>query len=364
MQYTITCPSCLQQHTVNPGWEGQSVNCPMCQKPFVMPSPPFVQATPVAQHAPLPPKTPKLPSLWNPTAAGNWSILFGPLFGTSIHFLNWKAIGDQKMLSAAVNWLVVALGLTVWAIGSMIFDPASNDATGCLILFLFIWYFLGGRKQINYVQEKLSGRYNRRSWRTPIAACLLIGYLLAQAISITSTLPRTAAPNKSTDIPINTMKNLASSGEETIHAADIFKASGDESLRLAEKYVIGTWTYSGTNYRFSEQVGFTTYDRYLWIKWVIKEDGTVLQYKIQPDADNWGEPTESRWSISTGKFSDTGTRFYRLFLEPADDRELVTVRRIYIQPDGTLLYNYNERQPSDKQNIVFMTKGDSFPFSK
>ena len=32
------------------------------------------------------------PALWNPTAAGSWSILFSPIFGAYLHMLNWRAL--------------------------------------------------------------------------------------------------------------------------------------------------------------------------------------------------------------------------------------------------------------------------------
>lgn len=151
-------------------------------------------------------------------------------------------------------------------------------------------------------------------------------------------------------------------------ASDIFNASGDDAQKLAEKFIVGTWTYSGTNYYFEEQVGYTTQKRFCWIKWVINEDGTALRYLVTPDSDNWGNPSKARWQIGTGKYSDTGKRFYQLYFDPADDKELVMdllkERKVFIQPNGTLLYQYDGRKPNNMSHIVTMTKGDEFPFSK
>lgn len=276
MQYSVTCPSCQHQLTVNPGWEGQQVNCPLCSGSFVMPSP-SASFFRVAQET--------VNAIENrPNALAQIPSLQSPPQGRNELRSWWKVLGV---------------------------------AFACCVLFsnLFQLVFQQGRPDAKTSAVK----------------------------------PLVPAPPMSS-------------------ASEIFKATGSEALKLAEKHVVGTWIYSGTDYRISVPVGFQTFERFRWIKWVINEDGTALQYMVSPDSDGWGEPTESRWSVGTGKYADTGERFYHLIFNPGDkiamDIDQLEGRRIVIKSDGTLLYRYYGKDPNDTSHIVIMTKGDLFPFSK
>jgi cation transporter-like permease len=71
-------------------------------------------APPKAEVAdPLPDGT--WPTLWNPGAAANWSLLFSPAFGAFLHMKNWEALGEPGKASTAKTWIV--LTLIVLAVG-------------------------------------------------------------------------------------------------------------------------------------------------------------------------------------------------------------------------------------------------------
>ena len=53
------------------------------------------------------------PTLWNPNAAANWSLLFSPIFGTWLHMLNWRALGEAERAESAKTWLMVSTLLQV-----------------------------------------------------------------------------------------------------------------------------------------------------------------------------------------------------------------------------------------------------------
>lgn len=40
-------------------------------------------------------------ALWNPNAAGLWSLLFTPIFGSIIHMKNWNALGQPEKARAS-----------------------------------------------------------------------------------------------------------------------------------------------------------------------------------------------------------------------------------------------------------------------
>jgi hypothetical protein len=56
------------------------------------------------------------PRLWNPNAAANWSLLFGPAFGAFLHMKNWQALEEPAKASAAKVWFL----LTIVVLGSLV----------------------------------------------------------------------------------------------------------------------------------------------------------------------------------------------------------------------------------------------------
>ncbi|MGA2623696.1 MAG: hypothetical protein ABSF91_07580 [Bacteroidota bacterium] len=103
----------------------------------------------------------------------------------------------------------------------------------------------------------------------------------------------------------------------------------------ARKASIGTWTYTESN---AENV---------WWKLVIKSDGTFEKYLALPSDDNWGTPETGTWEITTGKFPDTGHRYYAVHLQHSIECVL-----------------YNSNMMTLGHGDAFLTKGDQFPFSK
>ena len=43
--------------------------------------------------------------------------------------------------------------------------------------------------------------------------------------------------------------------------------------------MVGTWTYAKADFP-------------LWVKWVVREDGTMDAYESHPIDDNWGKPQD------------------------------------------------------------------------
>jgi hypothetical protein len=115
------------------------------------------------------------PALWNPNAAANWSLLFSPVFGSLLVYLNWKAIGDEHQTKTAQVWL--ALSIAVLAL-SMVLDSRAPA-----LPWLIIWYFSSARKQATFVKERYGNNYPRKRWGKPlgIAALAMLGTILVLA---------------------------------------------------------------------------------------------------------------------------------------------------------------------------------------
>jgi len=110
--------------------------------------------------------------LWNPNVAANWSLLFSPAFGATLHAKNWETLGNAEMARANWMWVKVTIAFLILCI-----MPVESPAFNILCRFgglalLLTWYFNLAKRQIQYVKKILPATYARRSWKQP----LLIGF--------------------------------------------------------------------------------------------------------------------------------------------------------------------------------------------
>lgn len=114
------------------------------------------------------------PPLWNPNAAGCWSLLFTPAFGAYLHAQNAKSLGRDAEAKGNLTTFYLNLVYVVFALISIIFIPSIPQAafTGTSIALLISWYVSFCKKQAQYVKETYGENYQRKSWGMP----LLIGF--------------------------------------------------------------------------------------------------------------------------------------------------------------------------------------------
>ena len=126
-------------------------------------------------------------------------------------------------------------------------------------------------------------------------------------------------------------------------------------MAAARMFMVGTWTYTGTGYRFLKDDMTRTNG---FLKWVIREDGTALKYVAPVVANDWGTPQEDTWEVFTNKYANTGKRFYGFEFKHPNSVEIIAASIVIIEPNGQVQF----RVASDL--VLKMTKGDKFPFSK
>ena len=102
------------------------------------------------------------PSLWNPNAAGLWSILLTPTFGSYLLWKNWAEIADAEKARSAKKWLIVSAALILPTIMSAYIG----------LVYMFVWYFAFQKNQAQYVQSSWGENYIRKGWAKP----LLVGF--------------------------------------------------------------------------------------------------------------------------------------------------------------------------------------------
>lgn len=104
------------------------------------------------------------PALWNPEAAGAWSLIFTPIFGSALVLMNWQALEKKEQIRTAQIWLVVSI--------IMLFVQLVSGIPVIALLYFILWYFASAKLQAKYVKELWGKEYPRRSWLWP----LIIGF--------------------------------------------------------------------------------------------------------------------------------------------------------------------------------------------
>lgn len=128
------------------------------------------------------------PSLWNPSAAANWCLLFGAPFGSFLHAKNWAALGEHEKSRNSWIWFFSTSTLILLSVFA---SPVA--AAGIGFWALILWYFISARPQIKFVADKFgSNGYTRKSWAAPLLivffvnACFIFFALIlfvAQAVA-------------------------------------------------------------------------------------------------------------------------------------------------------------------------------------
>jgi hypothetical protein len=128
------------------------------------------------------------PPLWNPNAAGCWSILFTPAFGAYLHAQNAKSLGRDIEAKGNLTTFYLNLAYVVFVLVS-IFIPSIPQPvfTGVSIALLFSWYFSFCKKQAQYVKATYGDNYPRKPWGMPLLigfACLIVFFAIVFGLEL------------------------------------------------------------------------------------------------------------------------------------------------------------------------------------
>lgn len=117
------------------------------------------------------------PSLWNPNAAACWSLLFTPIFGASLHAINWRALGEEGKSKRSMLWAVGCVAAMVLA---YFLPPIAGNLVN--LLYMLMWYFLSAKQQVNHIETRLNNSYKKKSWAKPLIIAIAISSILVVAI--------------------------------------------------------------------------------------------------------------------------------------------------------------------------------------
>ncbi|QDT19868.1 PrsW family intramembrane metalloprotease [Gimesia chilikensis] len=114
------------------------------------------------------------PELWNPNAAGFWSLLLTPIFGAWLHAKNWANLNETERSKKSFKWVYGSIGMV--ALTLILPDLISNLVFGALLV---AWWMRSGNEQYKYVKENHPD-YQKKKWGTPlsIAGLVVFGLVL------------------------------------------------------------------------------------------------------------------------------------------------------------------------------------------
>jgi len=118
------------------------------------------------------------------------------------------------------------------------------------------------------------------------------------------------------------------------------------SIESAKAKMIGTWTFTKPLYT----TGAFPFE---WVKWEIRDDGTMTAWHAAPTDNDWGKGETKRYEVITDKFSNTGERWYGI-----EDTSYYTVG---IYQNGNIVLYFRSQMGGSTGT---MERGDKFPFSK
>ena len=128
------------------------------------------------------------PTIWNPSAAANWSLLFSPIFGATLQMMNWQALGEPEKADSSKKWAIFSIIFFVLlTLSGFVFPEVElvNALSRPLSLaLLFSWYFASARIQQRYVKEKFGQSYPRKGWLKPLllAIVAVIGLIVVTGL--------------------------------------------------------------------------------------------------------------------------------------------------------------------------------------
>lgn len=123
------------------------------------------------------------PEIWNPNAAGFWSLLLSPIFGAWLHAKNWTNLNKPEKSRKSFYWVygsIAALIVTFWL-------PLAVSNLAYAVL-LVAWWMRSGHEQYTYVKEHCPV-YRRKRWGTPLSVAGLAAFgvvLLSAAVQVDS----------------------------------------------------------------------------------------------------------------------------------------------------------------------------------
>ena len=88
-EFKFLCPQCAQKIQCDTGYAGSQINCPACQRPFVVPQPAQSPIAPARRKIQF--KLPQSFSLRNISIAGLSAAVLAALIITSIHYGLWNS---------------------------------------------------------------------------------------------------------------------------------------------------------------------------------------------------------------------------------------------------------------------------------
>lgn len=143
------------------------------------------------------------PQLWNPNAAGLWSLILTPAFGAYLHASNWRALGNPERAQANMVWVWVHVIFLVLAFVTLpLGDVPGLDRTFQItgLVLLILWFYFQCKPQMEYVKAHFGDGYERKGWGMPLCIGASVWFSVIIAIVITDIVTYEPGPDDIIDV--------------------------------------------------------------------------------------------------------------------------------------------------------------------
>ena len=142
--------------------------------------PTAIPLQPMLQAEPIQPIT--SPALWNPMAAGAWSLLFSWAFGSFLLARNWKALGNEAKATRCMIWFYSFFTFVFLAVVTPDTAAINNAFRFFGLVILVVWALVEMKPQVDYINLRFGDGYRRQPWGKSIGIAVVCVFVAIGAL--------------------------------------------------------------------------------------------------------------------------------------------------------------------------------------
>ena len=261
--------------------------------------------------------------LWNPNAAGLWSLILTPIFGAWLHAKNWHTLGEPIKARTSMWWVYAsAAALVATALLSTFLPLLFRFTYGSLLV---AWWIKSGNEQHQYVKQRFPD-YQKKRWGTPLSIAGLVGFgfvtlAAAWAVNIeqgeaSSQLIGTWSINSQqtgVDEDTGIHQHMTVAGEVTYHQDGMSSTQATITYTLTSKQ----------GEQLTYQLAIETQGEWVWNGTTLSESTTACHVTAADNAARSLEADDSTWLATLEKEILAERTSVRVTFTTADEVELI-----------------------------------------
>jgi hypothetical protein len=212
------------------------------------------------------------PTLWNPNAAGFWSLLLTPAFGAWLHAKNWKELGHPDKAKTSMLWVYafIAMWVTIWFVSAAT-SPIPRVIFG---VFIAAWWMKSGNEQYKYVSEQCPS-YHKKGWTRPLViAVVSVAWIIGLIVAINEDREIALAKER--------LQLVQTAAVQLVNESilELAKTEFERTLKLAKTGAAEAQTNLGVMYHEGTGVPQDHVEAVKWFRMAAEQEYAAAQYNL------------------------------------------------------------------------------------